>query len=133
MNIYLAGPYSQKDQINKYAAELRQHGYKVTSSWLDEIHPPNVQLPDLTASEHSGYAKRDVQDILASDVMIFFTDPTQKIVRAGRHVEFGMAIILRMPIYVIGPEFENIFHYLPEIIHFESWDHFTKVLFANAL
>jgi nucleoside 2-deoxyribosyltransferase len=121
MRVYLAAPYVKKDQINEYAAELRAGGIEVTASWLDEPHKPTTQMQELTHEEHQKYAIQDVKDVQAADILIFFTDPTKTIIRAGRHVEFGIAIHRRIPIYVVGEERENIFHHLPKVVHFKEW------------
>ncbi len=122
MRVYLAAPYQQKDQINIYAAQLRAGGVEVTSSWLEEIHDPSIQMKDLTHKEHLQYALQDIKDVQAAEILILFTDPTKSIVRAGRHVEFGIAVQRRIPIYVVGKEYENIFHHLPRVIHFTAWE-----------
>lgn len=127
MKVYLAAPYPMKDQINEYAAQLRALGIIVTSSWLDEPHKPTTQMHELTHEEHLVYAEQDVLDVFAADAMMFFTDPTKTIVRAGRHVEFGMVIAINklrgeMPIFVVGTEYENIFHHLPNVHHFATWE-----------
>jgi hypothetical protein len=130
MKVYIAAPYSKKDQMNVYAAELLAGGVEVTSSWLKEIHPPTIEMPDLTHEDHQKYAIQDIKDVRAAKVMVFFTDPTKQIVRAGRHVEFGIAIERRMSIFVIGTERENIFHHAPGVMHFKSWEEVRDLLIA---
>ena len=126
LKVYLAAPYSMKDAILARATELRAAGITVTSSWLTEPHKPTTQMADLTPAEHRTYAIQDVKDVLAADVLVFQTDETKTIIRAGRHVEFGIAIGIGhtrpMPIFVVGEEFENIFHHLPQVTHFKSWE-----------
>jgi nucleoside 2-deoxyribosyltransferase len=128
MKVYLASPYSQKNQMNTYAAELRAGGVEVTSSWLEETHAPNVQMHELTHEEHLQYAYRDIKDVQAAKIFVFFTDPTKTLVRGGRHVEFGIAVERGMPIYVVGEERENIFHHLPKVIHFKRWENVRDLL-----
>jgi nucleoside 2-deoxyribosyltransferase len=130
MKVYLAAPYQSKDQINIYAAELRAGSITVTSSWLDEPHSPTTSHHELTHDENQRYALQDVKDVQAADVLVFFTDPTKSIVRAGRHVEFGIAVQRRIPIYVVGAEYENIFHHLPKVIHFLTWETVRDMLIA---
>jgi len=130
MKVYLAAPYQQKDHINIYAAQLRAGGVEVTSSWLDETHKPTVQMNELTPAEHLQYAVRDVKDIRQAKIFVLFTDPTKSIFRAGRHVEFGIAVERKMPIYVVGKEYENIFHHLPNVIHFKEWSDLRELLIA---
>ena len=132
MRVYLAAPYSRKTEINQYAAELRAGGIEVTSSWLDEPHKPTTQMHELTHEEHQQYANQDVKDVQAADILVFFTDPTGSIVRGGRHVEFGIALERRMPIFVIGNQRENIFHHMPGVMHFDSWEKVRDLLIAMA-
>lgn len=129
MRVYLASPYSQKEQMHHYAAELRTNDIIVTSSWLDEPHAPETQMQDLTPDQHRTYALQDIKDVQAADILVFFTDKTKTIVRGGRHVEFGIAVQRRIPIYVIG-DFENIFHYVPRVIHFTKWATVRNMLIA---
>jgi nucleoside 2-deoxyribosyltransferase len=128
MKVYLAGPYQKKDQINLCAAELRAGGVEVTSSWLEEPHKPTIQMHELTHEDHSQYAVRDIKDVRAANIFVLFTDPTKSIFRAGRHVEFGIAVERGMPIYVVGTERENIFHHLPKVIHFVEWNEVRDML-----
>lgn len=129
MNVYIAAPYSKKDEMSVYAAKLRERGIGVTSSWLEEPHKPTVQMSDLTHEQHQQYALNDLRDVMDADAMIFFTDPTKTILRAGRHVEFGMVLAINhilpddpFPIFVVGMEFENIFHHMPNVYHFQEWE-----------
>jgi nucleoside 2-deoxyribosyltransferase len=132
MKIYLAAPYSLKDLVSARAAELRELGIIVTSSWLKEPHAPTTQMAELTPEQHRTYAIQDVDDVDEGDILVFHTDPTKTLVRAGRHVEFGIAIgiglVRKMPIFVVGPERENIFHYLPQVFHFATWEDCKKAL-----
>jgi nucleoside 2-deoxyribosyltransferase len=133
LKVYLAAPFSRKDAINVYAAELRACGIEVTSRWLDENHLSSVQMTDLSPIEHQTYAVQDLDDVAKADILVLFTDPTKTIIRAGRHVEFGIAVGINltlrpMPIFVVGNEHENIFHYLSQVRHYDSWDTAKLVL-----
>ena len=132
MKVYLAAPYQKKAQMNVCAAELRAGGVEVTSSWLDEPHKPTTQMHELTPEEHQKYAIQDVRDVQAADILVLFTDPTKTIVRAGRHVEFGIAVQRKIPIFVVGDERENIFHHLPKVLHFQAWYFLRDMLLAMA-
>ena len=132
MKIYIAAPYSLKDLVSARAAELRELGIIVTSSWLKEPHKPTTQMEELTPEQHRKYAVQDVDDVDEADILVFHTDPTKTIIRAGRHVEFGIAIGIglsrKMPIFVVGTEHENIFHYLPQAFHFATWEDCKRAL-----
>lgn len=127
LKVYLAAPYSWKEQMQAYRTELNDMNVEVTSRWLDEPHKPTTQIGDLEPPDFQKYAIQDVNDVRYADVLIFFTDPTKTIVRGGRHVEFGIALERGMDIYVLGPH-ENIFHYLANVTHFENWDQLKNAL-----
>lgn len=127
MKIYLAAPFRAKDQMSVCAAQLRAVGIEVTSRWLEETHHPATQLNELPLAEHRSNAIKDVEDVLAADALVLFTDPTKSLVRQGRTAEFGMAIAINkgvrpMPVFVVGEEYENIFHYLDHVQHFLDWE-----------
>lgn len=134
MKVYLAAPYQMKETIKERAEQVRALGIEVTSRWLEEPHKPATQLNELTHEEHRAYATQDIEDVIAADVMVFFTDQTKAIVRAGRHVEFGVAVAINklirpMSILVVGSNHENIFHHLEGVRHFQSWTDAKNELF----
>lgn len=110
-----------KDQIRICAADLRSRGIEVTSSWLEEPDRPTIQLPEQALEKKKEYAVQDVLDVSKADVLVLFADQTKSIIRAGRHVEFGIAVACQMPILVVGKEYENIFHFLPNVSHYLCW------------
>lgn len=122
MKIYLAAQYSRKDEMREYAEDLELYGHEVVSSWIWEPHPANMTLDRLTDGQACSIAMKDVVEVCQSDMMIFFAiGPATATARGGRHVEFGVAIARNKPIWVVGPK-ENIFHYLPNVRHFDSWN-----------
>lgn len=127
LKVYLAAPYSWKEQMQAYREELSAMNVEVTSRWLDEPHKSTTQIGDLAREEFQKYAIQDINDVRYADILVFFTDPTKTIVRGGRHVEFGVALERDMEIYVLGSE-ENIFHYLPSVTHFENWEQIKNAL-----
>jgi len=130
MNVYIAAPYSMKDTIAEQAKDLADAGIRCTSTWVTEPHDPKIQMSELPPEYHQKYAIQDVQDVRRSDIFVFQTDPSKTIVRGGRHVEFGIFIglhtnfdgTLREPLFVVGEDRENIFHYLPNVRHFANWE-----------
>ena len=133
MKIYLAAPYHRKDEIKKYAISLRGFNIEVTSTWLDEPHSPTTEMRELSHEQHQKYAIKDVDDVVIADGLVIFTDPTQSIVRQGRTAEMGMAIAINrmvrpMPIFVVGNLYENIFHHMTDVQHFEDWDTTKKAV-----
>lgn len=121
--VYLAGSYTRKEEIRAYAEELQRMGVEVTARWFREPHAANVTLPEVPLDKSVQYAQNDIDDINACDTIISFTeDPVTGTPRGGRHVEFGYALAKGKQLICVGP-WENIFHYLPQVTHFESWDH----------
>ena len=127
MKIYLAARYSRLNELKYYCTELENIGYTVTSRWIKGNHQINDPNDIITQAR---FAKEDYEDILASDLLISFTEPPRKLnnSRGGRHVEYGIALALKKKIIIIGYR-ENVFHYLNE--HYKSWkeafEHISKL------
>ncbi len=121
LKVYMAGPFSEGPYINERAKELRAAGIEITARWI------TLEKASPTNEERMKYAGYDRDDVAAADILVLFTDPTKTHFRAGRHVEFGIAVGIGLsrpfPIFVVGPEYENIFHYLAEqVTHFDTWE-----------
>jgi hypothetical protein len=118
--------------MNQYAKELREVGYVVDCRWLQGLHQlhPNAkeveQCGDNIPMEAQPFAQDDVEDLTASDAIVFFSEPPEAYSkRGGRHVEFGIAIALNKILIVIGIR-ENIFHCLPQVKQYQTWEEFKK-------
>lgn len=133
MQVYLAGRYSQKEDIKVKARELESLGIEVTSSWLEEPHSPQVGLTELTPDLARFYAHQDLTDIYRADLVILFTvDPNTPTVRGGRHFESGFAHGLGRPLILCGPR-ENVFHYLPSVKQYDTWAELLTAIEENTL
>ena len=141
LKVYLAGMFSTIKQRKAQAAELRAVGVEVTSRWIDEIVPHNVEMKDVPELYHQETSIADIEDIDAADVFVGFVPTAEELVaatvasssRGGRHVEFGYALG-KMPIFIVGAK-ENVFHHLPEkwnITHVESFDQLLTYLMERA-
>lgn len=118
MRIYLAGPYTKRDQLRAYGQELTRIGFTISSTWLEDTHEINAgttgaatALDDAAVAVH---ATTDLQDIERCDVLVLFTAPSVGLapvqnVSGGRHVETGFALALKKPVIVVGDP-ENVFH-----------------------
>lgn len=125
MRVYLAAKYSRHPEMRSVRDQIvksyRKYGEEliVTSRWIEGGH-------DITDdcdrdAQRQRFASEDYEDLVSSDVVLWFSEP-EKIEghnRGGRHVEFGIALALEIPIFVIGRK-ENVFHYLPCVGHFED-------------
>lgn len=125
MKVYLAAPYGSRDTIRTYAAELREVGITVTSSWLNEQHEINpgtegaaTALSDEQVSQH---AQTDIREVRNSDLLVLFTAAAVGVEGGGgRHVETGVALALRKPVLIVG-EPENVFHRTTGVFAFPDW------------
>lgn len=113
MKVYLANKYENKHHMRDAATLLRSKGIEVTSTWIDEPQ---------RSGTNKDWAFQDLLEISQADCLVFFSEsPTEPTLRGGRHVEYGYALGIRKPIIVVGPK-ENIFHNLPQIKHFDTWE-----------
>lgn len=106
----------------KYAEDLRADGYIVSSRWILGTHEVEDAINDV---ERERFAEEDVADLRSSNFLVTFSEHPTDVqdpgrARGGRHVEFGIALELRIPIFLIGPK-ENVFHWLPSIRRFDDW------------
>jgi len=136
MKVYLAGMFSTIATRKAQAAELRASGIEVTSRWIDETVPHNVEMKDVPEQYLAETAIADVEDIDAATFFVEFVPTDRELVaatvqsssRGGRHFEMGYAYHAGLVILVVGPK-ENVFHYLPgPIRHFETFAEMKEYL-----
>lgn len=135
MIIYLAARYTRRLELCGYREQLTGLGHKVTSRWLNGSHQIDSEgrplgdtgelLFEAGAPEIDHFrwkfAQDDLEDILASETLIAFTEePRSGHSRGGRHVELGIALGTGKRIIVAGPR-ENVFCWLPQIEHYDTW------------
>jgi nucleoside 2-deoxyribosyltransferase len=122
MNVYLASRYGRRDELCRYRSELESTGFTVTARWLNgKHHMPEHSPTDYQHSENERFAREDWEDLQAADIVISFTEPSRSgPSRGGRHVEMGAALAWGKACLVVGHR-ENVFHYLPEIRFFPTW------------
>lgn len=117
LKVYLAGRFERREELVRCAAELQEFGYETTARWLSSDDDNNDR------TRYRGYAENDIVDIRSADIVIHFTDGVRggcSPGAGGRNVEFGIAISARKTNVVVGPR-EHVFHYLPGIVHYETW------------
>jgi hypothetical protein len=111
--VYLAGRFSRRDELNRYAARLRDWGYVVDAHWLVEEHEWYGENDDKALAKARGFALDDLVDVTRADIVLVFTESPQPggRNRGGRHVEYGIALGQGKDIIVVGRP-ENVFHNL---------------------
>lgn len=130
MRAYIAAPYAAREQIKRYATELDQIGYQVTSRWLDEPHDINPTTTGaalaLSDTEANTAARNDLDDIDGSDIFVVITArectglEAQRSTSGGRHVETGYALARGISVIVVGDP-ENIFHRMQLVTGVDDW------------
>lgn len=126
MKIYLCARYSRREEMRGYADLLQAAGHVVTSRWINGSHDLSDAATDL---DRSKLAREDYSDLSSADCVISFTEhpgaPGRQ--RGGRHVEFGLALEQRKLLVIVGPR-ENVFHYLLDISHCDTFAEALKSL-----
>lgn len=132
--IYLASRYSRRVELCGYAVELLGLGFEITSRWLKGEHELDDKGRSVEAddAERARFAFEDWHDLIAADICISFTQPPRTDGgRGGRHVEFGGAVASGLRCIVVGHR-ENVFHHLPSVEFYPTWDECFTALAAQA-
>ena len=145
-NIYLAARYSRYPEMQTSAIELMRAGHIITSRWIWGSHQISDEALEDQAHEaqRCQFAIEDLTDLECANCLISFTEvPRASTSRGGRHTEFGYALHSRREhdrtkgsymmragryyrLIVIGHR-ENVFHCVPEVEFYSSWDAFKAV------
>lgn len=144
LTFYLAARYSRREELCVYKAALEERGHEVPARWLlgeHQVHGVEAARAvegdgPVPAEQAVLFANDDIEDILAADVLVAFTEPPRSgASRGGRHVELGIGLGLRTSgsmssgptLLTVGP-LENVFHALPTIDG--RFNDFTELLDA---
>jgi hypothetical protein len=135
MKVYIASNFADKDRVKARGEELAAIGIECTSRWALETAPHNCKITDKPAQYMRETAVYDIEDILASDVVVLTVPTPEQIMnltphqmsRGGRTFESGMQYGLMVAaqftgfqlkcfptprqLIVMGPK-ENVFHFL---------------------
>lgn len=118
MKVYLAAQIARREEVARYAEQLRMLDIEVPSRWLLGKHEAADGMP----SRWAEFGLDDLEDMVAADVIVSFTEPVGTVgpMRGGRHVEHGIMTGLRRRAITVGYQ-ENVFHYLPWAEHYDGW------------
>jgi len=123
IQVYIAAPYSTRDLAISVMQALEAQGFAVTSQWLTGA----------VEAESDAGARMDLADVARADVLLAL-NAADWIERGtgggGRHVEFGYALALGIPVVLLGPR-SNVFHHLAEV-HVVGAGDLAKTLRAAA-
>lgn len=122
-SVYLAARYSRNAEMRGYRDRLTSVGIAVTSRWIDlhggaELESATTERLNTESGECWQFGLHDLEDIRSADALIAFSGSGG---RGGRHVEYGYALALEMPIFLIG-ERENVFYCCPSVVVLPSFE-----------
>lgn len=150
LKFYLASRFSRREELRGYMKDIESRGHEVTSRWLRANHESSGH----SDADNARFATEDVEDILAADVFVHFTEeplyfnlPPWKPLKAsppgcgvwtastgGRHREAGIVLGARYAagqyrrFFIVGPP-ENVFDFLPAVDEvFPTWEEFLQHL-----
>lgn len=112
MKIYVAASWPRSEEAKALAAQLREAGHIVTSTWFDRKLALTGYEPDLERSDIQAQAEKDLVEVADSSAIVCITGDT--LTKGGRHAEFGIAAALGLHLIILGPR-EQVFHHLPDV------------------
>lgn len=103
MRIYVAGKFEDKARIQEVQRLLRSEGHSITYDWtVDEDPVSSVQ------------AMNDMHGVMKCDAFVFVA--YEDLNFRGAYAEFGMALALGKPVYILGTGADRcIFTNLPQV------------------
>ena len=122
MRIYLATKFTDAALMRDYAETLTDLGHEITSSWIN-LNGDETAYPVETLANQAAIC---LEDIAACDTLVSVT-PAVPGGLGGRHVEFGLGLAWGKSLIIVG-EIEGIFHRLPQVRVFQTWEEFLDTL-----
>ena len=99
-NVYIAGPFSWRDNLAAVAHELGDRAVIVTSRWMTAHAPHGDNMDAYSEDDLATYGREDLEDIDVADVVVLFNPGTSG--GGGRWVEMGYALAKDKPLVVVG-------------------------------
>lgn len=132
---YIAARYDRREEMCEYADQIRAGNGIVDCRWLLGTRQLHTDAEKVDVDQHpehgvtmeaAPFAQDDVEDLRKADTIVFFSERSEAYSkRGGRHVEYGIALALNLRLVVIGAR-ENVFHCLPQVERFDSWQQFLN-------
>lgn len=119
MKVYIAAPFQCIGEADVLRQRLAAAGIGCTARWITDA---------LSAELSDEWARNDLADVASADALVALNpEGWESRGTGGRHVEFGYAIALDKPIYLMGAR-TNIFHYLSRVVVKASVEDLVTVL-----
>jgi nucleoside 2-deoxyribosyltransferase len=110
-------------ELNEAKGALEARGIEVTSRWLESLRPTG------DGADPHWIGKVSREDIERADAYVLLGDERGD--SGHRHVEFGIAMGLNKPIFVVAPEAENLWQRLPGVTVVQSWESLPELLLKS--
>jgi nucleoside 2-deoxyribosyltransferase len=112
MKLYVAA--CNRELAERTATMFTEAGHTVLSTWHTEAFLPTVEY---TIGSRVDIARRDVDEVTASDAVVMLASPTK--VAGGKFVEVGVALGQGKTVCVIGRR-ENMLMWHPLVLMFDT-------------
>ena len=126
--IYLAAPWTARDQAKVFGERLQTLGFRITEPWWDHrdvgVYPNEAQEEDLV--ELQSQADLDIIGVESADVMVVLQYGKSE----GKSFEQGLAYIMGHPVIVVSPNGDrgSLFQYMDHYTFVDSEDAAVEVL-----
>lgn len=123
MRLYIAGKWSERDQVKKVMEMFESRGHIITCDWTRHIAPERItkaqydwsKNEDWAQNGHKTYAEEDLEGVRSCDVLIAcMWDST--LFYKGAWIEIGIALGLDKEVIIIGENITTVFLGLPNVI-----------------
>lgn len=125
MRLYIASHSQERARFFKEL--LESEGHQVVSRWIAADTKFGKGIEAYTDAERAALATMDEEDVRAADALLLIAEEPGRMVPGGKHVETGIALALRHPIFVLGRK-ENLFHWHPLVTLVDSNDELVHKL-----
>lgn len=117
MRIYLAAPWTRRDDAKAAKSQLQAAGFDVVSTWAEQRDTDNPRQLSLNAQS-------DEQQLLSAEAIVLLNLCKSE----GKATEWGIARQAGKLCVLVGPQEGNIFYRLPGIVQFDSVDEAIQYL-----
>ncbi len=116
MKIYVAGKWSERENVKKVMEMIESRGHTITCNWTNHIAPERIQNGegcfnkdfDWAQNGHKTYAEEDLEGVKNCDVVVACMW-SPDIFYKGAWIEIGIAIGLNKNIVIIGSNVTTVF------------------------
>ena len=122
MKFYIAAWAGSRKMVKELMSRIEAMGHEITVDWTDLLGIPKPER-DQHQEAVREVAVRDINGVLAADVLVLFSEPDDG---GGRYVELGAAIASHMQrgkpeIFIVGDKTsQSLFYYHDSVIRLKT-------------